>query len=295
MSFCALPKTNTMQTTSPILKHGWLRVLLFLIAYLLLLFFSNSLLAVVSTALFSNADQLNLFYCSILLNFIISIAVVVVFRKTVDRNSIQTLGLQWKGFLKERVSGFFTAVLLTTAIATVLWLMQLLQWFVTEIDINGLLIVTVLLILVAIAEELVFRGYILHHLMNSFSKETALFISALLFAGFHSLNPNFNIIAFINIFIAGLLLGVNFIYTKNLWFAIFFHFSWNFFQGPVLGFQVSGIELPTLLQQNGRGSALLTGGAFGLEASWLTTICMSITVMILYFIFQAKYSSKTVE
>ena len=30
--------------------------------------------------------------------------------------------------------------------------------------------------------------------------------------------------------IAGLFLGINYIYTRNLWFSIFFHFSWNFFQ-----------------------------------------------------------------
>ena len=115
------------------------------------------------------------------------------------------------------------------------------------------------------------------------------------FNDFYRPPVHFNLIAFINIFIAGVLLGINYIYTKNLWFAIFFHFSWNFFQGPVLGFQVSGIELPTLLQQNSNGSILLTGGKFGLEASWLVTIAMSLTVLILYFIFQKKYNTPTVD
>lgn len=284
-----------MQTTASQIKNGWLRVLLFLVGYFLLIVFGNNLLAVLTPALFSDTDELTLFYSSILLNFLMSITSVFIFRKIVDRSTVQSLGFQWKGFSKERLSGFFTGVFLTTVISTVLWLMHLLQWFVTGVDAEGLMIVLALLILVAIAEELVFRGYILHNLMHSFPKEAALFASALLFAGFHSLNPDINLIAFINIFIAGVLLGINYIYTKNLWFAIFFHFSWNFFQGPLLGFKVSGIELPTLLQQNGRGSALLTGGTFGLEASWLVTLCMSITSILLYFIFKSKYNTTVVE
>ena len=283
-----------MQSSATV-KQGWLRVVLFLIAYLLLIFFSNNLLAVMTVSLFNSTDSMNLFYTGICINFFISIVLVFFFRKTFDRKSFKSLGFEWSGFGKERTGGFFTGILLTTVIATVLWLMQLLQWFITDVDAAGLLIVFALLMLVAIFEELVFRGYLLNNLMESLPKEAALFVSALLFAAFHLLNPDFNLIAFINIFIAGVLLGINYIYTKNLWFAIFFHFSWNFFQGPVLGFQVSGIELPTLLQQNSNGSILLTGGKFGLEASWLVTIAMSLTVLILYFIFQKKYNTPTVD
>jgi hypothetical protein len=82
---------------------------------------------------------------------------------------------------------------------------------------------------------------------------------------------------------------MNYIFTKNLWFGILFHVSWNFVQGVVLGFKVSGIELPVLLQQNIRGSVLLTGGEFGLEASWLTAIVFAITIPVYYFLFQKKY------
>jgi len=283
-----------MQSSATV-KQGWLRVVLFLIGYLLLIFFSNNLLNVMTVALFKNTNSINLLYTGICINFFISMVLVFFFRKTIDRKSFKSLGLAWSGFSKERVGGFFTGILLTTVIATVLWLMQLLQWFITDVNAEGLLLVFALLILVAFFEELVFRGYILSNLMDSLPKEAALFVSAILFAVFHSLNPDFNLIAFINIFIAGLLLGINYIYTKNIWFAVFFHFSWNFFQGPVLGFQVSGIELPTLLQQNSKGSVLLTGGKFGLEASWLVTIAMSITVMILYFIFQKKYNTPAVD
>ena len=253
------------------------------------------MVGVIAVFLFPNPGALNLFYTTILLSFFVGLLLVLFFRKTFDRQSFISLGFVWKGFGKERASGFITGILLISAMAAVLWLMKLLQWFTADVDIQGIFLVIGLLIIIAVGEELVFRGYILNNLMQSMPKEAALMLSAVLFAVFHSLNPNFNLIAFINIFLAGILLGINYIYTKNLWFAIFFHFSWNFFQGPVLGFQVSGIELPTLLQQNIKGSILLTGGQFGLEASWLATVSMSITVIILYFIFQKKYSAAPVE
>jgi uncharacterized protein len=277
--------------SSPIIQKGWLRVLLFLIGYLLLIFFGTAITTVLIVLAGLSVTPETLFSSSIILNFIIAFATVGFFRNVIDRQSIKSLGFTWKGFGKERTAGFVTGILLLSAMATVLWLMKLLQWFPADVDPTGFALAIVLMILVSFAEELVFRGYVLNNLMQSMPKEAALFASAVLFAVFHSLNPNFNLIAFINIFIAGILLGVNYIYTRNLWFAIFFHFTWNFFQGPVLGFEVSGVTLPSLLNQNLQGSILLTGGDFGLEASWLTSFATSLMAIALFFLFQRKYNN----
>lgn len=277
--------------SSPIIRNGWLRVLLFLIGYMLLIFFGSTLVDFLVVLAGLEVTTETLFYFSITLNFIIAFVSVSLFRNLFDRKSLISLGLAWKGFGKERAAGIFTGILLLSIMAVVLWLMKLLDWFVADVDAGAFLVSTIMLVLVSLSEELVFRGYVLNNLMQSMPKEAALFTSAILFAVFHSLNPNFNLLAFINIFIAGMLLGVNYIYTRNLWFAILFHFSWNFFQGPILGFEVSGLSLPSLLDQNLKGSILLTGGAFGLEASWLTTFATSLMTILLFFLFQRKYSN----
>lgn len=281
--------------TSPVLQKGWLRVLLFMITYLLFIFFGSTLLGLLLAFTGIADTPQSLFYSSIVLNFILAIIIVSLFRKVFDRRSFKSLGLKWTGFEKERAAGFLTGILLITVMATVLRALGLLQLFRADVELSDFVLVTVIMIIVSFAEELVFRGYVLNNLMQSMPKEAALFTSAILFAIFHSLNPNFNLIAFINIFIAAVLLGCNYIYTRNLWFAVFFHFSWNFFQGPVLGFEVSGLDLPTLLEQNIKGSILLTGGDFGLEASWLATFTMSIMTLLLFFMFQRKYNSTVVE
>ncbi len=285
-----------MQTSAPHIKQGWLRVILFLLVYLFLIFSGSYLLQFIPPgSLGIKEGSVVSFYISIAVIFLLSMLSVLFFRKVIDKRSLSSLGFIWKGFAKERFGGFITGLLLITVIATVLWLMNLTQWYTVDIDINGMLLVFFIMSIIAAGEELVFRGYILNNLMQSINKEAALLISAILFAVFHSLNPNFNLIAFINIFLAGIFLGINYIFTRNLWFSIFFHFSWNFIQGPVLGFKVSGIELPSLLEQNLKGSILVTGGVFGLEGSMLTAITTAISLIVLYVVFRNKYSTAGIE
>jgi len=145
--------------------------------------------------------------------------------------------------------------------------------------------------IIAFYEELVFRGYILNNLMESFNKWIALLISAILFAIFHLDNPSVNIVAVLNVFSAGVLLGVNYIYTKNLWFAFLFHFGWNFFEGPILGYKISGLNTQTLLQTELKGDVLLTGGEFGFEGSIFSLALMLITILLLYWIYEKREQS----
>lgn len=277
-----------MLQKQPLIKQGWLSVFIFLVAYVLLLISSGVVLQFIAFAT-SNENTVPNFYSSIFLNFLLSVILVFVFTKLINRSSLSVLGLHWKTSAKERSIGFITGIFLSCCIATVLWLLHLVQWFTHEVDAAGLAFAFGLMLIVAIGEELVFRGYLLGNMMQSTSKEAALVFSALVFAVLHSLNPDFNLTAFINIFLAGLLLGINFIFTRNLWFGILLHYNWNFFQGSVLGFPVSGLQLPSLLQQNSSGSVLLTGGRFGLEASWLTTFVFTAAIFILYTLFIKKY------
>jgi hypothetical protein len=285
-----------MQTSAPAVKQGWLRAIIFLIAYIVLIIAGALLAGLIDVKAFLPGNEsITAFIVSIAINFIISLVLVFAFCKLVDRTSFASTGWRWKGFGRERFAGLVAGILLVTVIASVLWLMQLTQWFTTTADTANMLLIFTAMLIVAIGEELVFRGYILNNLAKSMNREIALLLSSLLFAGFHLLNPNFNLIAFINIFVAGLLLGINYIFTRNLWFGVFLHFSWNFFQGPVLGFKVSGLELPALLEQNLKGVVLITGGRFGLEASLLTTIVMVLSITVFYYTFQAKYKAPSVE
>ncbi len=141
---------------------------------------------------------------------------------------------------------------------------------------SSLLISFVFFLLVAITEEFALRGFILERMLQGgVNKFWALFLSATLFSLVHIANPNFDFLSFINILLAGILLGSSYIYTRNLCFPIALHWFWNWIQGPVLGYEVSGNKFcDGLLTLHLPEANLINGGAFGFEGSILCTVLM---------------------
>lgn len=73
---------------------------------------------------------------------------------------------------------------------------------------SSLLISFVFFLLVAVTEELALRGFVLERMLQGgINKFWALFFSSVLFSLIHIGNPNFNFLSFINILLAGVLLG----------------------------------------------------------------------------------------
>ena len=141
---------------------------------------------------------------------------------------------------------------------------------------SSLLISFAFFLLVAITEEFALRGFVLERMLQGgVNKFWALFLSATLFSLVHIANPNFDFLSFINILLAGILLGSSYIYTRNLCFPIALHWFWNWIQGPVLGYEVSGNKFcDGLLTLYLPEANLINGGAFGFEGSILCTVLM---------------------
>lgn len=129
---------------------------------------------------------------------------------------------------------------------------------------------------VGIYEEMLSRGYQLRNLAEGLNFKflnpriallLAYLISSSLFGLLHLGNPNTSVISTLNLIVAGLFLGLGYVLTGELAISIGLHMTWNFFQGNVFGFPVSGTVAGASfigIQQN--GPALWTGGAFGPEA-----------------------------
>jgi hypothetical protein len=130
--------------------------------------------------------------------------------------------------------------------------------------------------LAAFSEELFFRAYPFINLLEGFHKikvkrELVAWLAAGLtsavFGLAHMGNPHATWISTLNIFFAGLMLCIGFIYSKQAALSIGLHFTWNFFQGVIFGFPISGTISPAnLMRINQQGPELLTGGSFGPEA-----------------------------
>ncbi|HVM72596.1 MAG TPA: type II CAAX endopeptidase family protein [Anaerolineales bacterium] len=124
----------------------------------------------------------------------------------------------------------------------------------------------IILVFVGWQEELLSRGYHLQTIASGINLFWGVMISALIFAALHVTNPYFNLASLIGIFLAGLFLAFAYLRTGRLWLSIGLHIGWNFFEGVVFGFPVSGIATFPLIRLAISGPPLWSGGAFGPEA-----------------------------
>ena len=288
-----------MQSNIPLISYGWLRAILFFAFFFIVMMAVQNatetmmnLLQKAETGTDKTTAELlmgNIWF-QVGITSASSFFSVWVFRVFVDKQTVGSLGFAWKGFEKDAWTGFFAAIAMLGAGTLVLVALQYVSYVDFKLDIVSLGSNLLLMLLVAFAEELFFRGYLLNNLMQSMNKWLALVISAFLFAFVHIGNPAAmdSVIPVIEVFIGGLMLGINYSYTKNLWFGIFLHFGWNFFMGAVLGYEVSGINLQPILTQNVTGPDLWTGGAFGFEGSVLSMVVNVVLILILVAVYERK-------
>lgn len=136
--------------------------------------------------------------------------------------------------------------------------------------------------LVALTEETLVRGYILSRLLRSgLNKFAALLISSLLFSAIHLFNPDVAWLPLLNLTLAGCAIGASYLYTRNLCFPIGFHWFWNWIQGPILGYNVSGTDgRSSLLTLRLSDNVALSGGDFGFEGSLVCTALLLIATAL---------------
>ena len=137
-----------------------------------------------------------------------------------------------------------------------------------------------LIFIFAAFEEVLFRGYLLQTFIEGAGRIISVSVLSMIFGLIHYLNPNGSLLGVINTGLAGILLSVAYVKTRSLWLPSFIHFSWNFSLGYIFGFPVSGIRLketPMMIELS--GTAFLSGGEFGPEASIFTTIVLLGAIM----------------
>jgi membrane protease YdiL (CAAX protease family) len=128
---------------------------------------------------------------------------------------------------------------------------------------------------VGIYEELLVRGYYLKNLAEGLgalgrngAALAAMIASSVVFGVAHATNPNATVLSSLLVGVAGLFLALGVVLTGRLALSIGLHITWNFFEGNVFGFPVSGTgaNATTFIAVEQGGSRLVTGGTFGPEA-----------------------------
>tara|TARA_B100001063_G_scaffold178767_1_gene167783 strand:- start:87 stop:965 length:879 start_codon:yes stop_codon:yes gene_type:complete len=202
--------------------------------------------------------------------------------KFVDKEPFINLGFSLKGKMKDIILGMVLGFLLMAVGYSILILLGEIKFVSFNYDLKSIILLFLLFIAVSLVEEMYVRGYVLKNLLKSFNPVISLIISSAIFALLHFFNPNVNYIALTELFIAGILLGISYVYTKNLWFPIALHLSWNFFQ-VMFGFNVSGMDTYSLIEFEILENNNINGGDFGFEGSYLSIL---FSLIMIYFLWR---------
>ncbi|MEJ0085083.1 MAG: type II CAAX endopeptidase family protein [Pseudomonadota bacterium] len=140
---------------------------------------------------------------------------------------------------------------------------------------------------VALLEETLFRGFIFQRLLDGIGVWPAQLVLATLFAVAHWGSPgmqgNTEIVAFADLFLGAVMLGLAYLRTRSLALPIGLHLGWNWTQGHVMGFGVSGFDFTGWLHPIFQGQAeWLTGGAFGPESSVFSPLVSLVVIVLLW-------------
>ena len=138
-------------------------------------------------------------------------------------------------------------------------------------------------------EEIGSRGYIFQNTSRGWGTVPATVITAVVFAARHVQNPNVSVLGILNIALISILLTLGMLRLRSLWYAIGWHIAWNFSMLFVFGVANSGYSLQafdvagaSVFSPTFSGANWLTGGGFGLEGSFITTVVVLLQILAVW-------------
>lgn len=269
--------------------RAWIRIPVFIILFFVIMAFSAAIPLMGFQYLITALTTFGFFW--------------LMFRLTDNRSSISQAGLTvsplwWKEYAIGSVIGaaamgiIFAVELLNDGLMIDGYGWESSNWI---LPIAGLF---VQMLCVGLYEEFMSRSYLLTNFKEGFTVGNidpavatvlAIAASSSIFGLLHFFNPNFNLFAFINIIGAGVMLAIPYVLTGRLAYSAGLHFAWNFFQGGVFGFHVSGMSFKSsvfVIHQT--GNELWTGGSFGPEGGLIGTLAIVAICVIFVLIHQKQ-------
>jgi len=225
-----------------------------------------------------------LFQLFMLLSTVATIAAVLIYCRYIAKRSFFSLGLSKKPY-KEYAVGFFFGILALAAVVG----FSLAFGSVSFVGISGkgnaFFIVALLLgyAVQGFSEEILCRGYLMTALGRSMPLWMAVISSAFAFAALHVGNAGYSLLAFVNVFLFGVLMALYMIRRGSIWGAAALHAAWNFAEGVLTDFRVSGMPSAASIFSFtlSEGDEWIHGGAFGPEGGIAVTCVLAVGIVLL--------------
>lgn len=224
-----------------------------------------------------------------LFSFVFILLLFIFWVKVIEKNSLSTLGFVKRNWLKYLAWGILLSLLQMGVIALVYQVCGIGTFELNELSLEPILFILGLFpfwLLQGGTEEVATRGWLLTRIAARSNLPLAIAISSSLFGILHLGNAGVTVLSVLNIVLDGVLAGLLFIYTDSIWLVVAQHGTWNYVQGNLLGFQVSGTGADASIFSftMGSGPDWLTGGEFGAEGSIITTLVLLVSVVIVYLL-----------
>ena len=271
----------------PRLRAGWRLLLQTLMMIIIGIPLQLALAALISPGENGNVD----FLIGQVPQLIMFAGSIYIARRWLDKRSFASLGLQ---FNKQVFIDILAGIAITFLMMGLIYFVELAAGWLTfksfawQTDsaatvVGGVLIFFLVFICVGWNEELLSRGYHLQTFASGTNMFWGVLISSSLFGILHLGNPNATWLSVAGILFAGLFLAYGYLRTGQLWLSIGLHIGWNFFEGVIFGFPVSGLDfIYPLTRIQVRGPEIWTGGAFGPEAGLVILPALVIGAILIH-------------
>ena len=228
-----------------------------------------------------------------LFSFVFILLLFIFWVKVIEKNSLSSLGFVKRNWLKYLVWGIVISLIQMGVIALVYQVSGIGSFVLNELSLEPLLFILGLFpfwLLQGGTEEVATRGWLLTRIASRANLPLAIAISSSLFGFLHLGNAGVTFLSVLNIILDGFLAGLLFIYTDSIWLVVAQHGTWNYVQGNLLGFQVSGTGADASIFSftMGSGPDWLTGGEFGAEGSIITTLVLLVSLVVVYLLGERK-------
>lgn len=228
-----------------------------------------------------------------LFSFVIILFLFIFWVKIIEKNALSSLGFVKRNWLKYLGWGILLSLLQMGVIALVYQVSGIGSFELNELSLEPILFILGLFpfwLLQGGTEEVATRGWLLTRIAARTNLPLAIAISSSLFGILHMGNAGVTFLSVLNIILDGVLAALLFIYTDSIWLVVAQHGTWNYVQGNLLGFQVSGTGADASIFSftMGDGPDWLTGGAFGAEGSIITTLVLLVSLVIVYRLGERK-------
>ena len=186
---------------------------------------------------------------------------------------------------RDMIAGALLAIISVSVVCLILRVINVYRAVNFNVNLGSILYLLIVFAFMSILEEVLYRGVVYRIIENWLGSVLALVISGLFFGLFHYFNQDASIISVIAASIGGLLLGLMYTVSQQLWMPIAFHWFWNFTQ-VFFGSRLSGSDeyfKYAVIKADFVGADWLTGGKAGIENSYLTLLLTVILVFVLFY------------